>query len=105
MDNRPSTGVLSTVEYPGLALFFLDLPDSNDRVTLTMSVLSHLAHAEGDALPPEALLSEWWTNGSAPQTSSWRVAGWEVDLVVPGAAVGFRRALSDQGDLPQDQGR
>jgi hypothetical protein len=85
-----STSVVSGVEYPLLALFLMDVPTTTDRITVSFGALDSLA---GRALPPEALFPEWWEASGVHNPSAWSMAGWEVDFVVPGRAVGFSRTL------------
>ena len=87
-EDSTRTRLVSGVECPLLALFLMDVPDTIDRITVSFGALDSLA--EG-TLPPEALFPEWWETNGAVNPSAWTIAGWEVDFVVPGRAVGFSR--------------
>lgn len=84
------TSPVSGVVYPLLALFLMDVPTSTDPITISFCALDSLA--EG-TLPPEALFPEWWETNGTDYPSAWTIAGWEVDFVVPGRAVGFSRTV------------
>jgi hypothetical protein len=89
MSEQADGDTIYNIRYPMLAMFFMDLPDTTDQITVTIGALESLA---GESLPPEALFEEWWISQDIDRQAAWAIAGWRIDFVVAGQAVGFSRA-------------